>query len=271
MMEFHISRKARERYRFADTLFSYNGNVVFANVAACRAFAHQMNLVRDADKNPDLAVHAGQLFAMGLIDEASHVLMARYREQFDPEVMTSALDWFAGRVGTRELDTMLLTFVEHFPGQSVMRGEETPRQWLNGETGKTTHREAALEELLLLWSANRNEAFKKFEELFEDKPLAEKTVYRQVTQELPEYFATRPLIPVEGAKAMSLLRPAACAGGRCACFSQRATGADPQAVAAVAGRQTGPAPDDGRRSSARRRAGHLDAVQSRRSARPGRS
>ena len=101
MMEFHISRKARERYQFAESLFSYNGNVVFANVAACRAFAHQMNQVREADKYPDRAVHAGQLFAMGLIDEASHVLMARYREQFDPEVMTAALDWFAGRVGSR--------------------------------------------------------------------------------------------------------------------------------------------------------------------------
>ena len=85
-----------------------------------------------------------------------------------------------------------------------MRGQETPRQWLNGKTGNIPHRAAALEELLLLWSANRNEAFKQFEELFEDKPLAEKTVYRQVTQELPQYFATRPLIPVEGAKAISL-------------------------------------------------------------------
>ena len=65
MMEFHISRKARERYRFAESLFSYNGNVVFANVAACRAFAHQMNLVRQADKYPDLAVHAGQLVRDG--------------------------------------------------------------------------------------------------------------------------------------------------------------------------------------------------------------
>ncbi len=43
-----------------------------------------MNQVREADKYPERAVHAGQLFAMGLIDEASHVLMARYREQFDP-------------------------------------------------------------------------------------------------------------------------------------------------------------------------------------------
>jgi glycosidase len=62
----------------------------------------------------------------------------------------------------------------------------------------------ALEELLLLWSANRNDAFKRFDELFEDKTLADRTVYRQVTQDLPQYFATRPLIPIEGAKAISL-------------------------------------------------------------------
>ena len=71
---------------------------------------------------------------MGLIDEASHVLMARYREQFDPEVMTAALDWFSAQVGAEALDTMLLTFVEQFPGSSVIRGLETPRQWLAGKT-----------------------------------------------------------------------------------------------------------------------------------------
>ena len=57
-----------------------------------------MNQVRDVEKHPELAVHAGQLYAMGLIDEASHVLMARYREQFDPQVMTSGarLVWGSG-------------------------------------------------------------------------------------------------------------------------------------------------------------------------------
>src|SRR5579863_7275734 len=134
MMEFHISRKVRERYGFTDSLFSYNGNVILANLPASREFAHRMNQVRDVQKNPDQAVHAGQLFAMGLIDEASHVLMARYREQFDPEVMTSALHFFSAQVGAEALDTMLLTFVEHFPGASVIRGEETPRQWLSGTT-----------------------------------------------------------------------------------------------------------------------------------------
>jgi len=204
MMEFHISRQARERYGFAESLFSYKGNVVFANMPACREFAYRMNQVREAEKHPGRAVHAGQLYAMGLIDEASHVLMARYREQYDPEVMTAGLQWFAGQVGEDKLDAMLLAFVEQFPGTSVIRGKETPRQWLAGQTEGMPHRAAALEELLLLWTANRNQAFRPFEELFEDRTLAEKTVYRQVTQQMPEYFATRPLIPLPDARPMSL-------------------------------------------------------------------
>ncbi len=208
MMEFHIARSARERYRFEASLFSFNGNVVFADLDACRAFALRMNQVRDAAKNPDQTVHAGALFAMGLIDEASHAVLAQYRKKFDPEVMTAALDWFGAQVGSRPLDKLLVTFVEHFPGQSVMRGEETPRQWLSGKTDGVPHRAAALEELLMLWTANRNQAFTPFKELFEDKPLAEKTVYNKVTQALPTYFATRPLIPIEGGKVnlLDLLR-----------------------------------------------------------------
>jgi glycosidase len=204
-MEFHISRNARQRYQFAESLFSYNGNVILANMPACREFAQRMNQVRDVVRHPELAIHAGQLYAMGLIDEASHVLMARYREQLDPQVMTSALDWFGAQVGADKLDAMLLAFVEHFPGISVMRGEQTPKQWLAGTTAGTPHRAAALEELLLLWTANRNEAFKPFEELFDDRHLAEKTVYRQVTAQMPQYFASRPLIPLPGAKPVSLL------------------------------------------------------------------
>jgi len=204
-MEFHIARKVRERYGFQESLFSFNGNVIFANVAACREFAHRMNTVREADRYPERTIHAGSLYAMGLIDEVSHVLMARYREQFDREVMIAALDWFGARVGADKLDALLLAFVEQFPGQSVMRGQETPAQWLQGQTNGMPHSAAALEELMLLWSANRNEAFKPFDELFEDNALAEKTVYRAVTAQMPEYFATRPLIPIGQAKPMSLI------------------------------------------------------------------
>ena len=206
MMEFHISRKARERYQFAERLFSYTGNVIFANMPACREFAHRMNLVRDVEKHPEAAVHAGQLYAMGLIDEASHVLFERYREELDPEVLTSALEWFGARVGEETLDKLLLRFVEHFPGSTVYTDKETASQWLARSTDGIPHRAAALEELVLLWAANRNEAFQPFEELFAESTLAETTAYRAVTEKLGEYFLTRPLIDLPDSEPMSLLQ-----------------------------------------------------------------
>jgi glycosidase len=204
MMEFHIARSARQRYQFDESLFGFNGNVVFANMPACREFAYRMNQVRNVELHPELVVHAGQLYAMGLIDEASHVVMARYREQFDPEVMNAALSWFAAKVGTKPLDELLLAFVEQFPGQSVLRGLETPAQWLAGESDGQPNRAAALEELLMLHLANRNPAFKPFAELFEDKLLAEKKAYRQLASKAPEYFATRPLIPLPNSAPVNL-------------------------------------------------------------------
>ena len=204
MMEFHISKDARDRYRFAGNLFSFTGNVVFANVSASREFAHRMNQVREVQKHPERAVHAGALYAMGLIDEASHVLLERYRQELDPAVMTDALTWFDGRIGSNELDRMLLTFVEQFPGSSVYRGLETPKEWLAGSTGGTPHRAVALEEMTLLWMANRNEAFRPFEELFPDRGLAEQTAYRSVVEKLPVYFATRSLVPMEDSEPQSL-------------------------------------------------------------------
>ena len=128
MMEFHISRGARDRYQFAGNLFSFTGNVVFANVSASREFAHRMNQVRDVQKHPERAVHAGALYAMGLIDEASHVLLECYRQELDPSVMIDALTWFSDQIGSRELDWMLLSFVEQFPGSLIAGTKFPPRE-----------------------------------------------------------------------------------------------------------------------------------------------
>ena len=73
---------------------------------------------------------------MGLIDEASHVLMARYREQFDPQVMTAALDWFGAQVGTDNLDKMLLAFVEQFPGPERVARQRDPCAVARGQNGR---------------------------------------------------------------------------------------------------------------------------------------
>ena len=97
-MEFHVSREARDRYEFNQTLFSFSGNVVFANLSASREFAFRMNERRGAEKDPARTIQPGALYAMGLIDEMSHALVEYYRQRLDPKVMAGALEWFDSRL-----------------------------------------------------------------------------------------------------------------------------------------------------------------------------
>jgi len=43
ILEFHVSRIARDRYQFDESLFATNGNVIFANFHAARIFAQTIN------------------------------------------------------------------------------------------------------------------------------------------------------------------------------------------------------------------------------------
>jgi hypothetical protein len=190
MMEFHISREVRDRYQVSDTLFNFVGNVIFADLATCRQLAFRMTEVRAASGLDP--VNPGALFAMGLIDEISHAIVARYRSSRDPQVSQAALQWFSARVGEDNVEKLLRTFVQEFPNVDIYRGQVNLDQWLDNSTEGLAHREAVLEELMLLWLANQNPAFRPFRELFDDTKLAQSTAYKQVTAQLGSYFATRP-------------------------------------------------------------------------------
>jgi len=200
-MEFHISRSIRERLDLKDVLFSFTGNVVFANVAAARKLAQDLNELRGAEPGNEAEtpaqkiagqVNAGALFAMGMIDELSHALVARYRREQDPAVMAAAVKWLGAQVTPAEGERLLLRFVEQFPTVDVYRGEVTAAEWLKGTTVGQPNREIAFEEMLLLWIANSNPAFAPFKRLFDDKLLKEQTAYKGATTGLPDFFATRP-------------------------------------------------------------------------------
>jgi glycosidase len=211
LMEFHISREARDRYHVERTLFSFSGNVVFADLKASRELAHRMNLVRGTEDDPQRVINPGALFAMGLIDEASHLLVDHYRKTVAPQAIADALAWFSSRLGADRFDELLLRFVQEFPGSTVYRGEERAEEWLNGSTDGVSHREVAFEELMMLWLANANPGFHKFLELFDATPLAKQTPYPKVTNGLREFFATKPPIGDEGANLIDVLRAPALA------------------------------------------------------------
>ena len=205
-MEFHIHRELRERLGVDDQLFSYTGNVVFANVTACRVLAQKMNEVRGAESNPAKIVNAGALFAMGLIDELNHALVERYRKEIDPNVLKDAVKWFTAHAKAEDVERMIRSFAEQFPNVAVYRGETTVDEWLQAATDDLSNCEAAVEEMLMLWLANSNPAFKPFKELFEDSALKQQTVYQAATTTLPDYFATRPPIDPEIGSLLDALR-----------------------------------------------------------------
>jgi hypothetical protein len=210
--EFHISRAARDRYGFAEALFSATGNVVFANLAATREFAQRINQVRALEERPaGSEVRAGELNAMGLIDEALHLIMARYREQRDSRVLLDTLAWFEQQLGRDVLDHTLLAFAERFPTVAVYRSERSAPDWLNDSTDGVPHRAVALEELMMLWLANLNPAFRPYQEFFEDVPLANSTAYTQMTGALREWFETRPRFGPDNQNLIDMLRAPALA------------------------------------------------------------
>lgn len=210
-MEFHVSRKARDRYRFDDSLFSLTGNVVFANLHAARLFAQRMNEQRDLARYPEAAVRAGQINAMGLIDEILHGAVALYRQQVNPAAMRQALSALEGELGTAAVDAALLRFTGEFPPLAVYRQQLSPADYLRGTTEGLPNREVQLEEMLLLRLANENPAFGPFRELFDDTRLAAETGYRQLVAGLEAFFRGQPGLGTGPGSLIDLLRAPALA------------------------------------------------------------
>ncbi|MDD5370601.1 MAG: alpha-amylase family glycosyl hydrolase [Anaerolineaceae bacterium] len=210
-MEFHVSRKSRDRYQFDQALFSLTGNVLFANFHGARIFTQKMNQKRDLAHFPEQAVQAGQVNAMGLIDEILHYVIAIYREQANPQAFLLAATWLDKRVGKSKIDLALRTFADEFPPLAIYRREITIEDYLQSSTDGISNRLVLLEEMLALWVANANPAFTPFGELFDDTRLTKETAYTQIIAEVHTYFDTQPFFGPDHQNLVDMLRAPAVA------------------------------------------------------------
>lgn len=172
IFEFHISKAARDKYQFEESLFSTRGKVIFADFSAARRFAEKLSLGRE---NP---VPASDLNAMGLLDEVMHILIRQY-EMENPGVMNRASDWLSAEYGEDALDLTLLRFNEAFPSANA----PLP---LSGVARANT-----LEEMLILALENENSALEAYAELVDDT-LLEDTIYPEMLGTLETFFGYEP-------------------------------------------------------------------------------
>jgi glycosidase len=202
--EFHVSRAARDRYRFDAALFTLSGNVILADPQASRDFAARIQQVRAQEGSAAAPIAPAALHAMGLIDEALHAMIAAYRRR-NPRALTAAVPWLGDRVGGEAVEITLHRFAVEFPVVRVYRGELRAEEWLAGESGGYPHRAVAVEEMLLLWLANANPAFAPFRELFDDRPTMRGTAYGKISSLWQPYFAAQPGFGPGGAHLLDLL------------------------------------------------------------------
>lgn len=192
MFEFHVSRLTREKYDFDETLYQFDGNVIFPNFMAARRFAEKINQKRDLVNTPEKAVHAGELNAMGLIDEILHLVISLYRRDVDPELFQGAYQELVENFGEKKVKNTLLRFTEDFPPASVYKGEMEVEEFLKGSSDGIPHTCVALEEMMILWITNQNPALEDEAELFDDSDLIQATIYRQMMESLKKHIAKKP-------------------------------------------------------------------------------
>lgn len=206
LMEFHISRQARDRYQFDQSLFSLRGNVIFANFHGARLFAQRMNQKRDLVNYPEQAIRAGQINALGLIDEILHFVVQEYRQQKQPQVMAQALEYLYREIGQAEVERALQLFSLEFPPVPVYRREMSLEAYLEGATAGVPHRQVVLEEMLMLWIANANPACDPYTELFDDDMLEAESGYAQIISALHDFFDSQPTFGPDSQNLIDMLR-----------------------------------------------------------------
>jgi glycosidase len=211
LMEFHIRKEVREECGLEDSLFSLRGNVILADIKQVRALTQKLNARPDAVIHPEKMIKAGQLNAMGLIDEILHYMTALYREQVRPDAFDTALERIEQNLTPGKTGVLLESFCGQFPPREVYKSRTDVPGYLKGRDDGESNRSISLEEMLLLALANLNPAFKPFLFLFDDSDLAKKTVYPGAIEELKAHFAELPVFGPDGMNLWDLLRAPALA------------------------------------------------------------
>lgn len=197
--EFHISGKIRDLCNFDKAVYASTGNVILADLKNVRLFTEKFNALFDRRNEHEKRISAGQLNAMGLIDEILHYVCMLYRRNKNETAFTGMLEELNSEYGSENIDKLLLSFTAYFPPTAVYQGKLTALQYLEQDAFDTgtkrmrTNREQTLEELILLHLANENPAFKPFIVLFDDRELALDPLYGKSWITLQQYIKKFPV------------------------------------------------------------------------------
>ena len=215
-MEFHIHRDVRTKCHFSKTLFSSTGNVIIRNINDIYVFTFQYNEVVESGAfgmpvRAEQYLKAGQLNAMGLIDEIFHYMCRLYRRDVRADFFSSGYDFVQAELAKEhlpDLDDLLLEFCTEFPPAEVYGGTMTAEDWFRNidPVSGIENKYRAFEELILCKLANENPAFQPFYPLFTDEQLSAHPSYNCFWDSLRDWSFRNEVFGPEKVDLISLLK-----------------------------------------------------------------
>ena len=203
---FHVAKWARELYEIDDYLFKLDGNVILANLFQSRLLIKQMHDKKEIIAIDEEKVTAGNLFAMGLIDEILHVVIAKYKEDINKDIITTLNQFILSYFKPDSVSKIFSKFIEHYPPLEVYRQTTSESVYLKGETNQTPNIDILIEEIIMLWITNQNPSFAPFEFLFEDQKIKQESIYKQVILHTNEFFNEQPTFGPQNLQLFELLQ-----------------------------------------------------------------
>ena len=189
---FHLSRRALQWLQLSSPAeLAPTGKVPSGNYAV-RRLADIFNERRFHSARVTEPVQAGQLISVGVIVDILRYLAVAYCQDQVPGVVPKGVDWVAGQRGRNLTDKPPQAFLSLFPPPDVLLGEQTEPEYLSHRSEIAANAETVVTEMILLYLAMINPAFRPFQILFDDDDLKRQAPYIPYVDALEDYFGRQP-------------------------------------------------------------------------------
>jgi len=183
-----------------------SGNMIFPDFDSVKLFTELINKKRNIEKFPDQLIKAGQINAMGMIDEILHYVIELYREEKKPAIMKEAINWLYKKLGVETVDNTLFVFAKKFPPLSIYKGKYKVEEYIKKSYKGVSNKQILLEEMIMLWISNVNPAFEPFNEFYDNTLLKKETAFNSIIQQLNIFFDSQPFFGPDNENLISMLR-----------------------------------------------------------------
>jgi len=121
--------------------------------------------------------------------EIKKYLLDLYRQETRNDFLTLELfDYLKDKVGDLRLNKAIYSLIEEFPPEKVYQEEVKIEEFLNEEVQGVGNKIHFVDEFINLWFGNSNPSYSPFIELFDDESLEKRTAYREIIDEITNFF-----------------------------------------------------------------------------------